>query len=88
MWMSLIDVFSIMRFLQGFPDTIAFANRRPIFGGSTGGDEQINVDLHADSFESLLSGQDKRVSMLYGRPYRAPMSGHCPAWSRLNPNYA
>jgi multidrug efflux pump subunit AcrB len=41
-------------FLQGFPDTIAFANRRAIFGGSRGG-RQINVDLHAESFESLIS---------------------------------
>ncbi len=41
--------------LTGFPDTIAFANRRPIFGGSRGG-RQINVDLHADSFESLIAG--------------------------------
>ena len=40
--------------LQGFPDTIAFANRRAIFGGSRGG-RQINVDLHADSFESLIA---------------------------------
>ena len=39
--------------LSGFPDTFAFANRRPIFGGSRGG-RQINVDLHADSFESLI----------------------------------
>jgi len=41
--------------LQGFPDTIAFAGRRAIFGGSRGG-RQINVDLQADSFESLIRG--------------------------------
>ena len=40
--------------LTGFPDTIAFANRAPIFGGSRGG-RQINVDLQADSFDSLIS---------------------------------
>jgi len=41
--------------LQGFPDTIAFAGRRAIFGGSRGG-RQINVDLQADSFDSLIRG--------------------------------
>lgn len=41
--------------LRGFPDTIAFAGRRAIFGGSRGG-RQINVDLQADSFESLIKG--------------------------------
>jgi len=40
--------------LMGFPDTFAFANRSPIFGGPRGG-RQINVDLHADSFESLIN---------------------------------
>jgi multidrug efflux pump subunit AcrB len=49
---DLIDVFN-SEILTGFPDTIAFANRRAIFGGSRGG-RQINVDLQADSFESLI----------------------------------
>jgi multidrug efflux pump subunit AcrB len=40
--------------LTGFPDTFAFANRAPIFGGARGG-RQISVDLHADSFESLIN---------------------------------
>jgi multidrug efflux pump subunit AcrB len=40
--------------LPGFPDTIAFANRSAIFSGGRGG-RQINVDLHADSFESLIT---------------------------------
>ncbi len=49
-----IDIFN-SEILQGFPDTIAFAGRRAIFGGSRGG-RQINVDLQADSFESLIRG--------------------------------
>jgi multidrug efflux pump subunit AcrB len=51
---ELIGVFN-REILTGFPDTIAFANRRAIFGGSRGG-RQINVDLQADSFESLIQG--------------------------------
>ncbi len=51
---ELIDVFN-SEILSGFPDTIAFAGRRAIFGGSRGG-RQINVDLQADSFESLIQG--------------------------------
>jgi len=39
--------------LSGFPDTFGFAQRRAVFGGSRGG-RQIDVDLQADSFESLL----------------------------------
>jgi len=50
---ELIEVFN-SEILTGFPDTIAFANRAAIFGGSRGG-RRINVDLHADSFESLIS---------------------------------
>lgn len=49
---ELIKVFN-EEILSGFPDTIAFASRRAIFGGSRGG-RQINVDLQADSFESLI----------------------------------
>jgi multidrug efflux pump subunit AcrB len=51
---ELIGVFN-SKILRGFPDTFAFANRRAIFGGSRGG-RQINVDLQADSFESLIQG--------------------------------
>jgi len=40
--------------LTGFPDTIGFARRSPLFGGNRGG-RQINLDLQADSFESLLA---------------------------------
>ena len=50
---ELLDIFN-SQILSGFPDTIAFANRSAIFGGSRGG-RRINVDLHADSFESLIS---------------------------------
>jgi len=51
---ELIDIFN-SEILTGFPDTFAFTGRRPIFGGSRGG-RQINVDLQADSFESLIQG--------------------------------
>ena len=40
--------------MGGFPDTFGFASRAPLFGGARGG-RQINLDLQADSFESLLS---------------------------------
>jgi len=51
---ELIGVFN-SEILRGFPDAIAFAGRRAIFGGARGG-RQINVDLQADSFESLIQG--------------------------------
>ena len=51
---ELVGVFN-SQILTGFPDTIAFAGRRAIFGGSRGG-RQINVDLQADSFDSLING--------------------------------
>ncbi len=50
---ELVGIFN-SEILSGFPDTIAFANRSPIFGGHRGG-RRINVDLHADSFESLIT---------------------------------
>lgn len=40
--------------LRGFPDSIAFASRAAIFGGVRGG-RRINVDLQADSFDSLIA---------------------------------
>ncbi len=40
--------------LQGFPDTFGFASRAPLFNGDRGG-RQINLDLQAESFESLLA---------------------------------
>jgi multidrug efflux pump subunit AcrB len=48
-----IEIFN-EEILPGFPDTIAFANRSAIFSGGRGG-RRINVDLHADSFESLIT---------------------------------
>lgn len=51
---ELIGVFN-SEILSGFPDTFGFAGRRAIFGGARGG-RQINVDLQADSFESLIQG--------------------------------
>ena len=64
---ALISVFN-REILSGFPDTIAFASRRAIFGGSRGG-RQINVDLQADSFESLIqAGQVGFNSILEALP--------------------
>ena len=40
--------------LNGFPDSFAFAGRDPVFSGSRGG-RQINIDLSADDFTSLLA---------------------------------
>jgi len=51
---ELLGVFN-SEILPGFPDTFGFAGRRAIFGGARGG-RQINVDLQADSFESLIQG--------------------------------
>jgi len=49
---ELIRVFNT-EIMTGFPDTFGFAGRDPIFGGSRGG-RKIDIDLSADSFESLL----------------------------------
>jgi multidrug efflux pump subunit AcrB len=49
---ELIRVFNT-EIMTGFPDTFGFAQRDPIFGGSRGG-RQIDIDLSAESFESLL----------------------------------
>ncbi|HET6592698.1 MAG TPA: efflux RND transporter permease subunit, partial [Xanthomonadales bacterium] len=50
---ELIGVFN-REIMTGFPDTFGFAGRRAIFGGSRGG-RQIDIDLSAESFESLLA---------------------------------
>jgi multidrug efflux pump subunit AcrB len=50
---AMIGVFN-SEIMTGFPDTFGFAGRRAIFGGSRGG-RQIDIDLSADSFESLLA---------------------------------
>jgi multidrug efflux pump subunit AcrB len=49
---DLLEVFN-SEILTGFPDSFGFAQRRAVFGGSRGG-RQIDMDLQADSFESLL----------------------------------
>ena len=49
---DLLEIFN-SEILTGFPDTFGFAQRRAVFGGSRGG-RQIDMDLQADSFESLL----------------------------------
>ncbi len=50
---ELLEVFN-SEILAGFPDTMSFINRAAIFGGSRGG-RRIDVDLHADSFDSLIT---------------------------------
>jgi multidrug efflux pump subunit AcrB len=50
---ELVDVFN-SDFLTGFPDSFGFAGRNPIFGGAGGG-RNIDIDLSADSFESLIN---------------------------------
>ena len=50
---ELVGMFN-MEVMQGFPDTFGFASRAPLFSGARGG-RQINLDLQAESFESLLS---------------------------------
>ena len=73
---DMLEVFN-SEILTGFPDTIAFANRSPIFGGPRGG-RQINVDLHAESFESLINagqvGFDSVMRVLPGSNIR-PVPG-------------
>ena len=73
---DMLEVFN-SDILTGFPDTFAFANRSPIFGGPRGG-RQINVDLHAESFESLINagqvGFDSVMRVLPGSNIR-PVPG-------------
>ena len=49
---EMVRVFN-QEIMAGFPDTFGFAGRDPIFGGSRGG-RKIDIDLSADSFDSLL----------------------------------
>jgi len=49
---ELMQVFN-REVMTGFPDTFGFVQRSSIFGGGRGG-RQIDIDLSADSFESLL----------------------------------
>jgi multidrug efflux pump subunit AcrB len=50
---ELVRVFN-QEIMTGFPDTFGFAARAPLFNGDRGG-RQINLDLQAESFESLLA---------------------------------
>ena len=49
---ELIRVFN-QEIMTGFPDTFGFVGRDPIFGGHRAG-RKIDIDLSADSFDSLL----------------------------------
>jgi multidrug efflux pump subunit AcrB len=49
---EMIRVFN-QEIMTGFPDTFGFAGRDPVFGGHRGG-RNIDIDLSADSFASLL----------------------------------
>jgi len=49
---ELIGVFN-QEIMSGFPDTFGFAGRDPIFGGHRAG-RKIDIDLSANSFDSLL----------------------------------
>lgn len=50
---ELVRIFN-QEVMAGFPDTFGFAARAPLFNGDRGG-RQINLDLQAESFESLLA---------------------------------
>ena len=64
---ELVRIFNT-EIMTGFPDTFGFTGRDPIFGGSRGG-RVIEVDLSADSFESLLAAGrgDMLVRLLSSR---------------------
>ncbi len=79
---ELLGVFN-SKILRGFPDTIAFANRSPIFGGGRGG-RQINVDLHADSFESLINAGQVGFQTIRTELPEWRMCDHYPVLNRLN----
>ena len=49
---EMIGIFN-SEIMTGFPDTFGFAGRDPIFGGHRAG-RKIDIDLSADSFDSLL----------------------------------
>jgi multidrug efflux pump subunit AcrB len=50
---ALLGVFN-SEIMRGFPDTFGFVSRASVFGGSRGG-RKIDIDLSAESFESLLA---------------------------------
>lgn len=51
--------------LAGIPDTMAFANRSAIFSGARGG-RRINIDLQADTFESMIGPAQAGFGMIHG----------------------
>ena len=54
--------------MVGFPDTFGFAQRESIFSGARGG-RQIDLDLQAESFESLLeAGQAGFYAVMQALP--------------------
>jgi multidrug efflux pump subunit AcrB len=64
---DLLQVFN-RHVLAGFPDTFGFAQRSPIFSGARGG-RQINLDMQAESFESLLgAGQAGFYAVMQALP--------------------
>ncbi len=64
---ALIDALN-REVLSGFPDTYGFAGRRAVFGGHRGG-RQINVDLQAESFDSLIAaGQAGFFALMQAMP--------------------
>ncbi len=64
---ELVRVFN-QEIMAGFPDTFGFAGRDPLFGGSRGG-RKIDIDLSADSFESLLkAGQAGFFAVMQALP--------------------
>ncbi len=71
--------------LAGFPDSYAFAGRRPIFSGARGG-RQINIDLSADEFDSLLeAGRLRRRGAGASRSARAAVTGPRTRRARTSP---
>lgn len=64
---EMVRIFN-MEIMQGFPDTFGFASRAPLFNGDRGG-RQINLDLQAESFESLLgAGQAGFFAVMQALP--------------------
>jgi multidrug efflux pump subunit AcrB len=64
---ELIGVFN-SEIMTGFPDTFGFAGRNALFGGSRGG-RKIDIDLSAESFESLLAaGQAGFYAVMQAMP--------------------
>jgi multidrug efflux pump subunit AcrB len=64
---ELVTIFNT-EIMTGIPDTFGFAGRNALFGGSRGG-RKIDIDLSAESFESLLAaGQAGFFSVMQALP--------------------